>query len=96
MNVKTQTFALLKTIKTEYEHNITQQVYVSTKTWEAIETYKNDLIAIIKEISLELDPESPSLNLSQALLGYVVENPNTFNNYELMNMLKKEVKQLFL
>lgn len=96
LNVKNYTFVLLKTIKTEFEHNITQQVYVSSKTWEAIQVYKNDIIAVIKEKSLEFDPESPSFNLAEALLNYVIENPNTFNNQELMDMLKKEVKQLFL
>lgn len=96
INVKLYTFTLLKTIKTEYEHNITQQIYVSSKTWEAIEKYRNEITAIVKEISLDLDPEAPSLNLATELLNYVIENPNTFNNQELMNMLKKEVKQMFL
>jgi hypothetical protein len=96
LTVKSYTYVLLKTIKTEFEHNITQQMYVSTKTWEEIEKYKNDIIAIIKEKSLDLDPDGPGLNLAEALLGHVISNPNTFNNQELMTMLKKEVKQMFL
>ena len=96
LSVKMLTFSLLKTIKSEFEHNITQQVYVSSKTWAAIEEYKERLILLIKEKSLEVDPNDPCLALSEAVLQHLMQNPNFLEEQEVSTMLKKEVKELFL
>ena len=96
MSVKILTLSLLKTIKSEFEHNITQQVYVSTKTWDAVELYKNNLIALVKETSIGLDPNQPALALSEKILQSVIQNPTLLGFDEVSTLLKKEVKQLFL
>lgn len=96
LSVKSYTYNLLKTIKSEFEHNITQQVYVSSRTWDAIEVYKDKLISLIKEKSLEANPNDPCLALSELILNHIIENPNILEEQEVNILLKKEVKEMFL
>ncbi|MEI6864556.1 hypothetical protein [Flavicella sp.] len=42
---------LLSTIEQEYEHNISQQIYISEECWNVITTSKNAVAHIISEIT---------------------------------------------
>ncbi len=43
--------ALIFQIESEYEHNISQQIYVSEKCWKMIVTSKNATMLFIKQVS---------------------------------------------
>jgi TRAP-type uncharacterized transport system fused permease subunit len=96
MDVKMFTFTLLKTIKTEFEHNITQQVYVSAETWNAIELYRDELMSLIQEKSKELNPKEPCLQLSEAILNHLIASPLSVSKQEVVSRLKKEVNEVFI
>lgn len=54
-------------IDAEYEHNITQQIYVSEKLWEIIHLTKEDTINILNEISHDLESYQSDQVFIQAL-----------------------------
>lgn len=60
--------SMVQSIKTEYEHNITQQIYVSTMTWEAVKTLKEQTISVINQVAIQLPPDAPALELNRQLL----------------------------
>lgn len=93
---KSFSFALLKTIKTEFEHNITQQIYISTPTWNRMHKYRADLEALIRERASEINPEDSSLKLSEAILTTIIENPEILDYQDVMRSIKKEVRELFV
>lgn len=43
---------LLQTIEQEYEHNLTQQIYVTNECWNIIRTAKNATISIIRKTNM--------------------------------------------
>ena len=45
--------SLINTIEQEFEHNLTQQIYISDKCWSIIITSKNATIQLIKKTSGE-------------------------------------------
>lgn len=47
MNAKDLRNSMLIAIQKEYEHNLTQQIYVSEKLWEIINFSKNEIINLI-------------------------------------------------
>ena len=96
MSVKMLSYTLLKTVKSEFEHNITQQVYVSTDTWESVEQYKNNLLSLIQQKTLEFKPEDIGLNLSEAILNDVINNSNSLGGKDVKKLLQKEVKMMFI
>lgn len=60
--------AMVQSIKSEYEHNITQQIYVSAMAWEAVKTLKEQTISVINQVAVQLAPNAPALDLNRQLL----------------------------
>jgi len=63
--------SLLETLRTEYEYNVTQQIYVSPELWKAIGNLKEQNIFIINQIAATLPSEANGIELSKRLLEYV-------------------------
>ena len=85
---------LLTTIRAEYEHNISQQIYVSKESWEVIKNARSNLINMINMSAKSIEPESPSLKLSQTILETVIDNETSPTDVAL-DYIKKEIKELF-
>jgi hypothetical protein len=67
---------LLGTIRQEYEHNLSQQIYISPVLWETIRGAKEKLIAVINRSAEELDQKSPGYELSKKIFNnYLDEDP---------------------
>lgn len=96
LNVKDYSTVLLQTIKSEFEHNITQQVYISTSTWAAIVKYKEDLGNLIREKATEINPNEPSFKLVESILTSLMDDPEIIEQQVVMSKIKREVKQMFI
>lgn len=59
--------ALISNIRMEYEHNLSQQIYVSNDSWAMIRAAKEEIISMINQQSLELRPDASSIELSKKL-----------------------------
>ncbi|MEQ8702419.1 MAG: hypothetical protein RIC19_00805 [Phaeodactylibacter sp.] len=62
---------LLLAVQQEYEHNITQQVYVSSQLWEIIKIARDDAVNAISLIAEKAGPKSDAAELAGMLLTYV-------------------------
>jgi hypothetical protein len=81
---------LLGTIRQEYEHNLSQQIYVSPILWETIRGAKEKLISIINRAAEELDQKSPGFELGKKIFNnYLEEDPAPIAL--ALSDLKKEV-----
>lgn len=85
---------LLKTVKTEYEHNISQQIYVSANAWHLVKTAKEETLKLINISATKVSDQSKGQELSQVILQIAsgVEKTPTQIATEF---LKKEVAQHF-
>ena len=59
---------LLLAIQKEYEHNITQQVYVSDKLWEIIQVARDDAVNTISTVAEMIEPDADARDLAKAIL----------------------------
>lgn len=85
---------LIAEVRAEFEHNISQQLYVSERSWQMIRALKDETVAIINGMAQRLPPEAGGMDLTKALLKRVDELEN--NPYEqTLAHLKEEVKGLF-
>jgi len=62
---------LLETLKSEYEYNVTQQIYIDPKLWQAIGNLKDQNTYIINQIAGMLPPDTDAYELSKRILEYV-------------------------
>ncbi len=56
------------TIRAEFEHNLSQQIYVSEESWELVKTSKENLIKVINLAANGLKSEDKALVLSKKLI----------------------------
>jgi len=65
--------ALLNSIRSEFEHNLSQQIYMTQQAWEVVRNARSNTIKIINT-EFEKSPEqSTGLELSRKLLERVME-----------------------
>lgn len=85
---------LLDTIKTEYEYNVSQQIYVPADVWKAIGNLKDQNIYIINQIAAMLPNQAPAIELSKRLLEYAATTANSDLSTIVLDALQFEAKKL--
>ncbi|RPG53366.1 MAG: hypothetical protein CBE48_001935 [Flavobacteriales bacterium TMED288] len=83
---------LIKTIREEFEHNMSQQLYISDESWELITFSKNQLISLINSKLKEIDPNSNSSELSKVILEECSDK-NKIKIYKTISLLKNELNR---
>lgn len=83
---------LLATIRSEYEHNLSQQIYISNSVWNKISDAKDDIIDIINAVAATFPPDSESFPFAEALLTAAAEKPVV---QQAMAVLKADVQKMF-
>lgn len=82
---------IIKTIRTEYDHNMSQQVYVSDEVWEMIQQAKDQLIGVINHQVRSVAPDSDAIELGKLIIEAAKEEEKWLID-EALTMLKKELK----
>lgn len=94
MKVRELRGVLLMAINQEFEHNVSQQLYVSDTLWQIIRMAKNNTLAYVTMTAPELDPNADSDALVNALLKGLEEQSITPLQTAIM-AVRTEAGQLF-
>lgn len=86
--------SLLKTVRTEFEHNVAQQIYLSPKCWEMIKTAKEEVIKIINLSASQTDTNQPAVELSKIIIHEYLKLKNPAIK-KAMELLKAEINSNF-
>jgi len=84
---------LIQALNSEYEYNVSQQIYVSPEMWKAITKLRDQNIFIINQVAGTLPLAATSLDLSRALLEYSANN-NAEISKIVLEALQYEAKKL--
>jgi len=84
MTVVDLQIALLDTLRSEYEYNVSQQIYISPEMWKAIGNLKEQNIFIINQIAATLPSEANAIELSKRVLEYVASTNAELNTVVLI------------
>ena len=66
---------LLMAIRSEFEHNLSQQIYISDAVWEKIIDAKTDIENIINTVAGDYDKDADSREFAETLLSVAAEKP---------------------
>jgi len=64
---------LLNTIRNEFEHNLSQQIYMSQQAWEVVRNARSNMIKIINSEAEKMPVNSTAMDLSKRLLEKIME-----------------------
>ena len=82
---------LLITVRAEFEHNLSQQIYVSQESWNAVKLAKDSLVRLINEEAAKIAAGAPATNLSEAILTQTItQQINPIQN--ALSILKKDAE----
>ncbi|MEP2773492.1 MAG: hypothetical protein ABJH05_15175 [Fulvivirga sp.] len=85
---------LLNEIREEYNHNVSQQVYMSDEVWEKVKSAKEDLIVMINEATANLPEGATNLELARKLFEKAMEKEDDLIQIALL-AVKNEIRQTF-
>ena len=86
---------LLKTIREEFQHNLTQQLYVSATAWNYIRTSKEETIKLINVASSNVPEKSSAIDLSNMIfqiMSKMEHNPVEVAKDYLKQELRRTLK----
>ena len=86
--------ALVATIREEFEHNVTQQIFVSDKLWGKVRQAKEETIRLVNISFQQTGEVSAGTNLSRQIFENVSRLSGS-PSQEAMLVLKDEVRRLF-
>ncbi|HZY36078.1 MAG TPA: hypothetical protein VFE53_05490 [Mucilaginibacter sp.] len=85
---------VMEDLRSEYQHNITQQIYVSTRAWAVVKLVKDDTLNIVSNAVKSLPADASGLDLSKTILGYLSQLED--NPYDVAaGRLRKDLEELF-
>ena len=84
---------LMHTIRMEYEHNLSQQIYVGDQVWQLIENAKQQTVAFVNSIAQQMPAQSNALDYAKTLITAYRSNGDTPNDLALQ-ALKNEARSL--
>ena len=83
--------ALIRTIREEFEYNQSQQLYISSSSWEKIRSAKEDTIRLVNSAASGLQENATSKDLAGAILKLSLEQePSPV--IQAIEAVKKEIK----
>lgn len=94
MSAKLLKDVLNQSVQTEFEHNIAQQVYISSTSWAHVRKTKDDIVKIINLAATQMNDKSTGADLGKKI-GEILIKMEVSPSHATITILKKEVRQLF-
>ena len=94
MNVAELQHQLLMEIREEYNHNLSQQIYMTEVVWTLIRNASEEIIAIINKSAQNLEPDTPSIELARSVFESMMHQ-NADPVQRALTQLKSEVAMVF-
>jgi guanylate kinase len=85
---------LLSEIRNEYNHNLSQQVYVSNEAWNLVKKAVEDTIGIINTSAQEINPENRGIELAKKIFENIIQQKNDSVSQAII-FTKEEIRALF-
>lgn len=85
---------LIKTIRQEFEYNLSQQIYISDEAWQLVVTAKSATVSIINNIADKLPEDATGIDLSKKVLEHTM-GIGTFPTRKAIYYLRSEATKEF-
>ena len=93
MTVRDLQMAITITITSEFEHNLSQQIYVSKNAWETVRNVKEQELNMVNNIAKTLDANAPAKELHSKIVSYLLTVEELPTDVAL-HILNEEVRRV--
>ena len=95
ITVKEYRQMLLSNIRSEFDHNLSQQIYVSAENWDIIKLAKENMIKLVNIAARNLEPSAKASDLSKIIIEMYLKVESPPLQVALEN-IKKEFSDTFI
>ena len=93
MTVRDLQMAITITITSEFEHNLSQQIYVSKNAWETVRNVKEQELNMVNNLAKTLDASAPAKELHSKIVSYLLTVEELPTDVAL-HILNEEVRRV--
>lgn len=93
MDIKALQVAMTKNIRDEWEHNLSQQVYLSAESWNRIREAKEEMINLINGSAVKLPADADPSSLAGAIFESCAKSKIPTD--EAIEFMKNEIQERF-
>ncbi len=86
---------LLQDIRDEYNHNLSQQIYMSDAAWEHIQTAMNEVVTLINQASGSTLPDAQPIELAKKLFEHIIQQDKQ-PTAAALKFVKAEIQEQFI
>ena len=83
---------LLTAIRSEFEHNLSQQIYISNPVWKQICDAKDDITEIVNTVAEQMEDGADGQQFAEALLIAAAQKPVVD---QALETLKADIQKMF-
>ncbi|MFA6706198.1 MAG: hypothetical protein WCS10_08415 [Bacteroidales bacterium] len=84
---------MVKNIRDEFEHNLSQQLYISNQAWALIKNAKEEMISLINSVQAKEDDKITATKFAGNLFEQFAGKKNPLE--QAMEVLKEEIQSRF-
>ena len=92
MDAKLLQGVMTKTIRDEWEHNLSQQVYISSEAWRRIRQAKDEMMGVINSAAITIPNDADPTRLASAIFATTTEGQSP--TASALEFLKQEMREL--
>ena len=85
---------LLQKLRIEFDHNLSQQIYVSDEAWDAINEAREQMVLFLSTMARQFPAETNGLEVAKLMLTAYAQNGET-PHQKALKKLKEEARTLF-
>lgn len=85
---------MVNEIRNEYQHNVTQQIYVSARAWAVVKRVKDDTLSIANNTIKGIGEDAAGLDFAKVILAHLSQLEE--NPYDIaLNLIKQDMEGFF-
>lgn len=86
--------AIIFSIRSEFEHNLSQQIYVSKNVWETVKGVKEQELNMVNVIAKQLKPDAPAKELHVKIVDYILTVEGELPTDVAAQIINEEAKRI--
>lgn len=94
MTVSELQSVLIFNIRAEFEHNLSQQIYVTPKVWNTVRSVKEQELNMINQIAQQLKPDEPAKELHKRIVDYILTMEGELPTDVALEVINEEAKMV--
>jgi hypothetical protein len=85
---------IIQTVRSEFDHNVTQQIYVSPQAWNAIKNTKEDMLRLVNLSFAKCGEKGSGGDLSKIIFDTLIQEDNLVTQ-KALDFIKSEAREFF-